>query len=507
MCERKIKLKNLTLQKSLLAAIIVLLFGGRLLLIHKGFLEDTDEYSFLFLIVHFDELIAFNVNAWTNTMFHASSTMPETFIRLIQILFLKAYATLLNIPVTSAKALSLIGFFNALISVFNLYLFYRILIRLKFTPAIALAGMVLLGCTLNFNLYIRHILPYETGLMFQLLALYTLLKNPSSLKNTLISGTLSAFGFANYFGYFMFVFVLLGFILLEKAPYRSKLKKSAAFLAPFVAITLLIELLSQMAGDSYIMHVLLFSDTVIQGSPSEGLIYLFKYFLQVEKLMGLALICLFSLGFAMKIFKKERDAQFNLMILSMLAYLIFGSYVYFSEKMVFYGRVLHMYYPFVVMGVIYFLAQFRHAHWAVIPLALLNFGWNISELNALGYPRSIIHEYSLAESNNLQLNYLNELDCAIDYQSSEYLNLELENSQPKLIGNITLINFCFFNHFPDEFLHSYQPVNLDANSEIILKNPHFMSHKAYGFEYCTNNGRSFFSKTQLYISIVKNQTF
>jgi hypothetical protein len=504
MRERKVILKNLNAQKNLLLATVSLLFAGRLLLIQKGFLEDTDEYSFLFLIMHFDELLALNIEVWTNTMFHASSTIPETFIRLIQILFLKAYAVALNIPITSTKALSLIGFFNALISIFNLYLFYRILIQLRFSSTMAITGMVLLGCTLNFNIYIRHILPYETGLMFQLLALYTLLINPSSLKSILKSGTLSAFGFANYFGYFMFVFILLGFILIEKAPYKPKIKKSAYFLVPFIVVILLIELLSQIAGDSYIMHMFLFSNTVIQGSPHEGLIYVFKYFFQVEKLMGISLLMTFGIGVALKIFRKERDAQFNLMILSVLAYLMFGSYVFFFEKMVFYGRVLHMYYPFIVMGGVYFLAQLRFANWVVIPLGLLNFGWNIAELNALGYPRSIINELLINESGDLSLNYINELSCAIDYQNPEYLFLELPLHQPKLDGSIELVNFCFFNHYPDDFINTYKPYRFNSQSTIILEKPHFMSHKAYGFEYCSKKGRYFFSKVRPNIYILKN---
>ena len=55
------------------------------------------------------------------------------------------------------------------------------------------------------------------------------------------------------------------------------------------------------------MHTFLFSDTVIQGSPSEGLLFVFKYFWEVEKLWGLLILVLFFSSLGLIVYKKNKD--------------------------------------------------------------------------------------------------------------------------------------------------------------------------------------------------------
>ena len=71
------------------------------------------------------------------------------------------------------------------------------------------------------------------------------------------------------------------------------------------------------------------------------------------------LLLLFFTG-SYLLFKKNDSAKVKLVLfLGMVAYLSFGSYVYFFHKMVFEGRVLHIYYPFIIIGVLGLLQQMK----------------------------------------------------------------------------------------------------------------------------------------------------
>ena len=491
--------------------IFLIVFGiltlGRFLLIQKCFLEDPDEYSFLFLIVHYSELMTLNIETWTNTMFHAYSSMPETFIRLIQVNCLKLYAAVMELPITSTKALRLIGVFNSLVSIFNLAIFYKILSKLGLEKLFAIIAVLLLGTFINTNIYVRHIFPYETGLMFQLLALLVLLNAKADNKTLLKAGLLSALGFTNYFGYFMFVFILLGFILVKENSQAIKLKLKAIilFLLPFFLIVASFEVLSQVAGDSYIMHTFLFAETIVQGSPSEGLVMVFKYFYEVEGWWGLLVLSLFFVSVVLSIAKKQKNEMDKLLLLGSAAYCVFGIYVVLSGSMVFYGRVLHMYYPFIVLGAIGQIVKIKWSVWVLVPLCLLNYWGNIDELNKLDYPRSMINEYGLYESEQLRLSYINELDCAIDYASNEDTHLVETGTVWQTEQHLRLLNFCFFKHYPDDFMSSYHSTELKDEENVLVKKKHFMSHPAYLFEYCTNEGRDFYMDIDLHLMILKNE--
>jgi preprotein translocase subunit SecG len=304
----------------------------------------------------------------------------------------------------------------------------------------------------------------------------------------------------------MFVFILIGFIIINerKISINVRLKNVTLFLVPFFIIIILIEILSQLADDSYIIHTFLFAETIVQGSPSEGLNFVFKYFYEVEKIWGILVLLFFIIALILNVFNPKKDKISKLLILSTIAYLIFGSYVVFTEKMVFYGRVLHMYFPFIVLGALFLISKVKWAYMVVLPLCLINYFLVLQKLNSLDYPRSLINEYNLFENKSLTIKYENELECGIDYSKNEYtylLGYEKTNSQ---YNDITLLNFCFFNHYPDNFIQSYLPKEIKNENSIILEKKHFMSSPEYLFEYCTKSGRDFYQSINLKLLVIDN---
>lgn len=492
--------------------IFAILLIGRLLIAGTGCLDDTDEFTYFNIIKDYKLLIRLDIERWGKTVFGDDGNPPEIALRLLQTFFVLAYSRLTGAPQLHPESLYIMYLFNIITSLLILFVFYRILLLLEFKHLTSLLGVTLLGTLVNTNIYIRHILPYDSGLLFQLTALAILLSKDITNKKILLAGVFSAIGLTNYVGYFMFVFINHGFLVLNHSKsFKYAIIKSIVFFIPLVLVVLIFEACAQSIGKSYIEYIIWFSTTIYHGSYSEGLSYIFIYFNLVEKWWGVVLLILFFTGALLAIRSQINEKVKYLLCLSITAYLIYGSYIYFFEKMVFYGRVLHMYYPFIILGVLCFFEQQKLINSKIIAILLIvlsfiNYIFIINDLNNIGYPRSYIYSKKLTEEEGkVRISYQNELNCGIDYKERKLMRMENISSSGLDNGEYLLLNFCFFYHYPDDFIETYNKYTIGKNDIVVYEKNHFMSHPAYTFEYCTKQGRDFYLDKQLKLKVIKLQ--
>src|SRR6185436_6503650 len=98
---------------------------------------------------------------------------------------------------------------------------------------------------------------------------------------------------------------------------------------------------------------------------------------------------------------------------------------YFFHQMVFHGRILHIYYPFIIIGVLGFLQQqqwvkLNRLTAAVVIMALVNYGFVIHDFNRIGYPRDAFYKYHLfEEKGRVDFTYFEQMASAIHYNNRE----------------------------------------------------------------------------------------
>jgi hypothetical protein len=491
----------------------LILLIGRLLIAGQGYLNDTDEILYLYLVLHYPSLSHLDIHPFVQGVFDMQGQPPEIAIRVFESFFAYLFSRFTGLPMTHPDSLYVIGLFNILVSLLILYTFFRILIKLGFANSLAFLGTFLLGTLVNMNVYIRHILPYDTALLFQLLALNILLRKDLTDKGIFKAGVLSAIGLTNYFGCFMFVFIHIGLLLLNRSDsLKSRLLKLIVFCAPFVILVLIYEGITRaMTGQSYIKFVLWYTDTINQGSFSEGLNYVFLYFSIVEKWWGITLLLLFFIGLFLISRSSEDRLAKSLLFLGVTAYLAYGSYVVFYQKMVFFGRVLHIYYPFVVLGVLCCIKYQKLVSVnRLIPcmafFALLNYGFVINDLNKISYPRSVIYQQNLFEvKEKVSFSYHEELFPGLNYKDRKQWFIDSIGRSALPQGKYKLVNFCFFKHHPDDFIATYHEYNINETDSIIYEKIHFQSHPVYTFEYCDREGRNFYLDKKIKVMVIKTK--
>lgn len=519
-------------EKTRILIVFITLISFKILLLKTGgYLEDTDEEPFLALLNNFDLLISLDSSAWVYQVENWWSTYFETLIRLPQAWILKSYAEYNGFSTTSPEALHIIGFINAAISFTISFFQYKVLRRLEFSTSEALLGTILVATLLNTNLYLTHILPYDSSLLFHFIALYAISSKELSKRKILLSGFFSALGFFNYYGNFPFIFIVWGFILFRLYPNTLRLSisslrinidfrillKSFIFFIPIIGVLVGLQTLSLAQGFSYIKFLQYFSKTIYHGSPDETLSYVFLYFNLVEGFWGMALLLLSTASLLyIKLHKKVvNNHVIYLFIAAILIYLTYGLQGIITGEMVFYGRVLHLFYFFIILGVLLIQRAHHRIKYLLWVGAIANMFFVHSELNSLGFPRSVMSTIGINGSYS-DAQFLNELEPSTNHSYRDLLDDGEHIEEKKLFikpfansdyedGGIIMKNFSFFKHYPNSFMKSYKQINIPEGYNIIYSKLHFMSHPAYTFEYCTREGRDFFIETKVRLEVYENE--
>jgi hypothetical protein len=496
-------------QRLLLIATFLVLLIGRLWMAGTGYLEDQDELLFQWIHMNFKEFNHFST--WIDAIFQMQGQPPEIFIRLIEYISVIPLSNLLEKQIMHPDVLYFIGIYNIMVSLLILFVFYKILLRLDFHLETAILGALFLGTLLNFNLYTRHIIPYDNAILFHLLSLYFLLVENQRKSTICWSGFFSVIGLTMYMGSFMFVFINGVFLLYRqftKFHFKKVFISSLLFLIPFIAVVLTYEASCQYFGKSYLKFISDYSKTVYMASPDEGFSFIFKYFSQVERWWGTCFLTLFFCGLLRILIKMEFNKRTMIVLIGVLAYILYGTIVILSEKVVFYGRVLHVFYPFVTIGVLVFLQDqkaidYRKVYIGLASLALINYFMLIQDLNQIGYPRNAFYKFQLFEvKDKIKFCYYNEMATPVIYSNRKEWLIDSIGSTNLSKGIYRAYNLCFNIHYPDSAIKVYPPTFRDEEN-MIYQQLHFQSHPAYAFEYCARDGRNLFINKALKIKILR----
>jgi hypothetical protein len=489
--------------------VLLVLFTGRLAISGQGYLEDSDEVDYFCAEDAFDALVAFRFSEFSHQISLTEGKPTETLFKVAQVPIHRLWALVIHEPRHSPSGLWILGFINILVSLSVLLVFYLILLALNIRKEAALLAMAALGVLVNFNLYTRHLLSYDLGLLFPLLSLLILIRSESKNEKELQkAGFISSLGFTSYHGLFMIYPIIGAWLFYSSSKSGIEFKKRIRFIAKgFFPLLVFYEIFFWIGGHSFFLELLKIGGSIGQGSFNEGIIYAPLYLSKVEGWLGIIIFILMLLATILGISQKATLPAQRLLLISVMAYLLFSFAVYFLHAFVFYGRIMHLYIPFFVLGAVLFLEHWNITRSKFIQtLLFLSLGFqyfeNIKSLNSFTYPRKVLSLFPLSESHiksNSNFFYY-ELDLSENYITNQRFIKQGTQFSNSIQEPLFFKNTCFFQHHPDRFIETYKPFD-SKEKKIVFEKLHFMSYPAYTFEYCSSYGRTFYLEKQIKIAV------
>jgi hypothetical protein len=484
---------------------------GRWFVAGKGYADDTDVYPFLFIRVMYLDLVAFNLHTWLDTIFVTIGSLPDTFIRFIQTSLVLLLIDEKKQMLGSYEIFRLVGHFNFITSLLIVLVYYCFLRRLGVVRELAVIGMLLFGTLIANNIYMRHILPYDHSLLLHLTAMFVLAGKKLSNRRVLFAGCLTALALTNYYGFYMLGLITGMYVLYnERGSFNNMFAKGFIFALPAMVLIVSFELLCRIDGRSYLSFIKEFSQTIYHGSFDETPIYFWIYSTLVEKTWGVVLLVLSAMGGALMLRSKVKNPLVIWAVLGLSGYVVHSIYGYFFEGMVFYARVFRLYYIFIILAVVYLLQWFdwsskRVVVTFILAVIMVRYFYVIMELNAIGYPHSIVNEWRMkTTSDALKVEVSHSSAAGIDYINEKGDFYSRREDKTTLKGKYIAENFCFFIHYPDSlFLNSYKPALPASEKNVVLDKLHFMSYPLYTLEYCTREGREYFMEKKFRIKLIR----
>lgn len=387
--------------------------------------------------------------------------------------------------------------FNVLIISLNALLLYRIYRQVLGSGPFALLSVALYSSLANTNFYLRHLLPYDHALFFFLLALWLLLAGGNSARRAVLVGALAGFSYAVYPGYFLGPAVLLALSALRA---RTALSNAESFwgrfgpvlgqVAGLLAVLGALEILAQAAGTSYFASSRYIATTVTQGSFDEGFSFIGRYFWQVEGRVGVGLLTLGGAGLLLSLRRRPTDlpagapprAARPLLGVVALAWLGYACVVQFAHGLVFYGRTLHFFVPFVVLGAAVAVQEaarrWPRARTLLLAgggaVALGQFGAFVAAYRAVAYPADVAYAHGITDARQIAASATTGCDRNV---------VAYRPFGPRMRGQSTaggpryrLVNFAYL--YP---LGCYAPPRPDAH-QVVAAVPYFMKYAPYQFE-------------------------
>jgi len=392
-------IEKITSKNGWVILFFILLTCFRLSLISKGHRFDLDEARYLNSLYvwielsrgHFSQAIAYFFNALGRPGFVLVSLIPAGCQLVLAHFKIISFANLHFYDIPS--------FFNVLVTVINSVLFFRILVLLVSDGMIALGGTIAYSLLVNTNLYIRHLFPYDYSLLFFFIALLLILRDvankQSRLRTAVLCGTLSALGALVYPGYYALAF-MMAFIFTVS--WRSNFLIIISYFFCFLVTLMFFEVMSNVVGLSYIKELCVLSTTVNHGDFSEGFFFIIRYIKEVEGGNGAFVFVSFIL-YSLYFMFKDSTAFKWLLVAAIFMYSYNAVMGFVFSQTVFYGRTLHMYFPFLVLAAARAISLISGQIWRKILISILilcsfssfiPFAYTYSRLS---YPGDIFFKY------------------------------------------------------------------------------------------------------------------
>jgi hypothetical protein len=496
--------------------LIILTNISKLSLSGKGLLTEPDEKRYYMTWSFLKHLLQGDINGSITAIFYLKSGRPLGFvIHGIPALLQYISAHIFNFELFESQNSFPVFFYNLLVFTLILYTFYKIVYLIFQDKTLALTGIFITGILVNNYVYLRHIYPYNESLLIFLFLTYRIInkyinRQKLNLRKTTVYGFLAFLAlliYPAYYLYFIAVFfqlIITQFFIVKEKKYA--IKQCISFgIGSFIAL-MIIEVLSRSVNLSYIDHIIHLSGTVIQGSFSENFVFLFKYFKEVEQLNGLLLTAGMIIFFLWIILKKEKrhSSVIILFVSFLIPFLWHAGMGYFFHKYTFYGRIIHLFVPVIIIINLYVLnlinnKEARNSIILIIGLLMsIQFFFQLQSYRNIAYPRDVYWSYlktyprtkivEISEYENSWSNLPQRLD-------SLYINPEIKDS-------ISIVNGQYF--YPVNDIKKYHKYT-GKTGKLIFDKPHFINYKAYQYEGYGINERKLIDRMKLRIKVFKYQ--
>ena len=239
----------------------------------------------------------------------------------------------------NSKTAILPGLFFGVFSWLNIVIVWFLALKLGADETEALFAAFLMATSSALFYYSSHLLPYDLAMTFGLLALYVGMEGKAKIGQSIATGALGFLCFFSYNGYWslaalaftihVFTPLELNFRLILKSVFTG-----LGFLTPFI----LLLWGSTLFGNDLWKHYVAFSNTITNGTFSEGAIVPFKYFWVTEHFTLIVWLVLFSFAM-MTLFRMQPKRLLIGLIGIAFIYLCLSVSSVLLQKFVVYGRL------------------------------------------------------------------------------------------------------------------------------------------------------------------------
>ena len=494
----------------LLAATWVGLLGARLLLLGRGALADYDERRYFESFAAVRALARADWPAFAHALSSTAARPVDALWRCLPAAAQLALARCAGWDMYAYPSLLIPTALNWLTTVLAAWYFLGICRQLLAGAAAArewaLVAAILYASLANTSLYVRHVVPYDGALLLLLALMFWVLRQPVPpragwfwFRLGLGAGALLLF----YPGYYAGPALLLAPLLNWRRPFAwafrfrwQLLALGGGFCLPLLAA----EGLSRLGhAPPYWAVSYDLSRHVLQGDPAEGYSFLFRYLWQVENGLGILLLALLALATGQAGWHwrwaalgeiMPRTARQKVLSAALLLFLTHCTAAAVGRSIVWYGRLLHLYLPWLVLAGVAGLAVARQrwaagAGLAACVVGVVSYGAFFRSYQRVLYPPDIIAAYSLGCRSPQQLRYYNAVPVP------DKLRFPVRGpraAQPSRCPPSTrhrdsllvLINFA--DLYPPNGVSQVPLPAFGAAARILVDGPHCSSFPAYGFE-------------------------
>lgn len=563
-------------------AVLTLVAIYHLTLLDRGTWSWPDEHLYTDALNAVTHALNLDVAGFCKALTGFGARPAEATVRLVPAALQTLFERLWNVSPFNPQSLRIAAAPNVLVSFLLGLVFYKLALLFfdgeRWTATVATTVYVLL---VSSHVYIRHVVPYDTALLFGLLALYWLLTgrmshstfdkkrwimaglvsglgliaypvvfllyrpaglvaamvclicligslrviardgNRSENRRWIMAGLLAGFGLALYPAYYALPGALLAIIVLGKTepPYYglspARLRAGALYGWAVLCVVFFYEVVARVGGESYLGCAYRLSRTITQGSFEEAYVFLPRFFVEVEQAIGALLLMLALAYFVMLLWRlsKRRPLSSSQAALAVCCvvltgvYLVYATQSVFLHKMVFTGRYIHFYIPFVVWAAVAALRQIPMMRWrrmayaATVIVSAYSFIGFVREYRALAYPINVLYDHGIRWEDVVEENKIDETQMIPGWAYTLPAKGIMGGANyvtQKHDRRYVLVNFGHFAAAGD--FTRYHP---SSDAQLIYKKPHFLVFPASRFEGYTVARRRDMEERNYHVCIYK----
>jgi len=482
-----------------LALLIVFVFMAiRVSWMGKGAYAFTDETRYVASQYLVDQLLKGNVKEGFAALLKTDARPVDALIHTIPALVqqLLPHDQGLNHP----DSLRYVQYFHVLIFGLLAYVFYRLTTLLfpenKYYALMALGCFVLL---VNNHVHARHLLPYDTALLLLFLALGSLVHAHRqhgllATRVKAVAGVFMALAWLTYPGYYWLPVLMMVYVFLVSGSRRltERMREVVPFLTAGLCVVFAFEVLYWCYGKSLLYSLAGLSLGINQGDYHESLEFITQYMKEINGAAGwiLSYVFLAAGALSLLVLLRSRMNVFDPVTVFLgLAFAAWAFHVVLGEVfefMVFYGRLIHAFIPFMIWAVMAACARLKSlaapAFSVLIALALFSF-WNFHHsYRSIAYPRDVLYTFShpagpheagapvieLAKDKTIK-----EVYCNI-HAPYAYYTLTDRSIDPALF----FYNTAILYPIEEQEVVSCAP----ASSGVLFRAPYYLYFAPYGYE-------------------------